>query len=183
MPVDFQEELDRNTFTGEHIDFDPCGRVTVNAAELSADVCYTPRFCVGNYSELGVFGIIGESTMEHFQQGVNVTGTMTIGGETITLNCRGIRDRTWGYRDEPKLWIDGVGFCATFEDFDFTAVRNVTSDGQAITDGFILSDDGALRLTQMRFTYDPILLRRAVLRFEDGSERTISRLSRQYTPV
>jgi hypothetical protein len=88
-----------------------------------------------------------------------------------------------GYRDEPKLWIDGVGFCATFEDFDFTAVRNLTSDGQAITDGFILSDDGALRLTQMRLTYDPILLRRAVLRFEDGSERTISRLSRQYTPV
>jgi hypothetical protein len=95
LPVDFQEELDRNTFTGEHIDFDPCGRVTVNAAELSADVRYTPRFCVGNYSELGVFGTIGESTMEHFQQGVNVTGTMTIGGETITLNCRGIRDRTW----------------------------------------------------------------------------------------
>jgi hypothetical protein len=181
--VELREELEPDSFRSESIDFDPRGRLVVEAEGFSAHLSYRPRFCHGDYTENAVLGTVRESTLKHYQQGMDVSGTVAIGDETMELECRGIRDRTFGYRDEPRQWIDGVGFCATFDDFDFTAIRNITSDGEAVTDGFILSDSGALRLTGMRFTYDPILLKHAALTFEDGTERTISRRSRQYCPL
>jgi hypothetical protein len=181
--TELEEELAPGSFESESIRFDPRGSLSVDAGDLTARIEYNPRFCVGDYTTNAVLGVVKESTLEHYQQGVNVAGELTIARETVEFACRGIRDRTFGYRDEPRQWIDGVGFCATFDDFDFTAIRNVTDDGNAITDGFILSEDGPRRLVEMTFVYDPILLHHADLKFEDGSRRTISRTGRQYCPI
>lgn len=181
--AEIQEPLEPGSFTSDSIEFDPCGKVIVDAPGISARIDYALRYCVADYTTNAVLGTVNESTLQHYQQGVDVTAAITLSGATSVTACRGVRDRTFGYRDEPRQWIEGVGFCATFDDFDFTAIRNVTSDGNAVTDGFILSDDGALRLTDLKFTFDPNMLLKADLTFEDGSERTISRVSRQYCPI
>ncbi|WP_370501069.1 hypothetical protein NWT09_12215 [Mycolicibacterium sp. jd] len=181
--VEIQEPLEPGSFTSDSIDFDPRGKVTVDGPGISATIDYTLRHCVGDYTTNAVLGTVKDSTLQHYQQGVDVVATITMNGTTTETVCRGMRDRTFGYRDEPKQWIEGVGFCVTTDDFYFTAIRNVTDDGNAVTDGFILSDDGALRLTDLTFTFDPIMLLKADLTFEDGSERTITQVSRQYCPI
>lgn len=181
--ADLMEPLDRGTFTSESIDFDPRGKARVEAPGFAMSLDYSLRFCVADYAEQGVLGTVKESTLKHYQQGVDVTGTITLDGKTTEVVARGIRDRTFGPRDEPRQWIEGVGFCGTFDDFDFTAICNVTADGERRTDGFVLSDDGALRLTDLQFTYDPCQLHHADLTFEDGSQRTITRVARQYCPI
>lgn len=177
------EGLDAGSFTSDSIHFDPAGQARVKAPGITAELTYTPRFVTGDYTDNAVLGVTDGSTLLHYQQGVDVTGHFEIEGKVIEVACAGFRDRTWGYRDEPKQWIDGYGFCVTTEDFDFTAIRNMGSDGDIVTDGFILSDEGALRLTDIAFTWDPIMLRRAALTFEDGSERTITNVDRQYIPI
>jgi hypothetical protein len=180
---ELMEPLEPGSFTSDSIDFDPRGRISVDAPDISVSLNYGLRFCVGDYTTNAVLGIVKESTLKHYQQGVDVTGTIGFDDTTTEIVCRGIRDRTFGYRDEPRQWIDGVGFCVSCDDFTFTGIRNITSDGNAVTDGFILTDDGALRLVDMKFTYDPCMLKDALLTFEDGSERTITKVSRQYCPI
>lgn len=36
----------------------------------------------------------------HYQQAIAATGTLSVGGQTWTLNARGVRDHSWG----PRLW-------------------------------------------------------------------------------
>lgn len=181
--IEIQEPLEPGSFTSKSIDFDPRGKATVDAPGISATIDYTLRHCVADYTTNAVLGAVKQSTLQHYQQGLDVTATITFDGVTTETVCRGIRDRTFGYRDEPRQWIEGVGFCVTTDDFDFTAIRNVTGDGNTVTDGFILSDEGALRLLDLKFTFDPNMLLKADLEFEDGSKRTISRVSRQYCPI
>jgi hypothetical protein len=177
------EPLDPGSFTSDSIDFDPRGRATVKADGVAAEFSYTPRFVAGNYTENAVLGSVEESTMSHYQQGVDVTASLDIGGTHLDLSCQGFRDRTWGYRDEPKQWIDGFGFCVTTDDFDFTCIRNMDNHENTVTDGFLLSAEGSLALTDIVFHYDPVMLHHADLTFTDGSERTITNVGRQYTPI
>lgn len=177
------QPLDAGTFDSDSISFDPRGHSQVKAPGVFAELNYTPRFVHADYTENAVLGVTEGSTLLHYQQGVDVTGHVEIDGRSIEIASPGFRDRTWGFRDEPKQWIDGYGFCVTTDKFDFTAIRNMGSDGEIVTDGFILSDDGALRLTDVAFTWDPIMLQKADMTFEDGSVRTITNVDRQYIPV
>lgn len=183
VATEIVEDLDPSSFTSESIHFDPRGHAQVKAPGVLAEITYTPRFVTADYTENDVLGAVQESTLLHYQQGVDVTGSFEIAGRSFELECRGFRDRTWGYRDEPKQWIDGFGFCVTTDDFDFTCIRNMGSDGTIVTEGFILAPDGATRLTDIAFSYDPIMLDYADLTFEDGVARRITNVGRHYTPV
>ncbi len=177
------EPLDAGSFRSDSIDFDPAGPATVKTGRINAELTYTPRFVPGNYTENAVLGTVQESTLNHYQQGVDVHGRFEIDGESFEITSPGFRDRTWGYRDEPKQWIDGYGFCVNADDFDFTCIRNMDPEHHAVTDGFLLSKDGSLSLTGIEFHWDPNMLDRAELTFADGSVRTITNRARQYTPV
>lgn len=177
------EPLEPGSFTSESIHFDPRGLATVKAEGVSAEIRYAPRFVPGDYTENAVLGSVQQVTLNHYQQGVEVTGSFDVGGESFELTTRGFRDRTWGYRDEPKQWIDGFGFCVTTEDFDFTCIRNMDNHENTVTDGFLLSAEGSLALSDIVFHWDPNMLDHADLTFADGSERTITNVNRQYTPI
>jgi hypothetical protein len=76
----------------------------------------------------------------HVDQLGHVTGTMTLHGETITVDCFAMRDRSWGLRrngPQPK-----VGYCyathSATEAFLAIAVERRGVDG--ITGGFLMRD-------------------------------------------
>ena len=72
-----------------------------------------------------------------------VTGTVTIGDETITVDCAGQRDHSWGVRDWwlfPWNWTSGH-----FADGSFVhAARSIIPDLEVFATGYTVAPDGTL---------------------------------------
>ena len=72
-----------------------------------------------------------------------VTGTVTIGDETIAVDCGGQRDHSWGVRDWwlfPWNWTSGA-----FADDTFVhAARSIIPDLDVFATGYTVDADGAL---------------------------------------
>jgi hypothetical protein len=80
----------------------------------------------------------------HFDQFGKITGEICLYGETIEVNCIGMRDRTWGIRpeDRPKQAAYVTG--AISADFNFLAVSSPLNGKDRITYGF-LNRNGQIR--------------------------------------
>ncbi len=72
-----------------------------------------------------------------------VTGTVTIGDETIAVDCGGQRDHSWGVRDWwlfPWNWTSGA-----FADGSFVhAARSIVPDLDIFATGYTVTPDGVL---------------------------------------
>lgn len=72
-----------------------------------------------------------------------VTGSVTIGGETMTVDCAGQRDHSWGVRDWwqfPWNWTSGH-----FDDGSFVhAARSIIPGLDLFATGYTVSPDGTL---------------------------------------
>ncbi|MEX0801195.1 MAG: hypothetical protein WD379_08260 [Dehalococcoidia bacterium] len=85
----------------------------------------------------------------HYTQAGRYEGSFTIGGETYS-GLVGMRDRSWGLRDMPRVpvwyWI-----AAQFKEFCISAWLWETTDGEVIhCDGAIVPEEGeALPITQI----------------------------------
>jgi hypothetical protein len=75
-----------------------------------------------------------------------VTGTVTIGDETLTVDCAGQRDHSWGVRDWwqfPWNWTSGY-----FDDGSFVhAARSIIPDLELFATGYTVDPGGTLTPT------------------------------------
>jgi len=140
--IEVIEDLDPASYKSESIEFDLAGRVTVDHPDLSLTLDLTPRLALADYSPGAVIPPMHGAPVMHYQQTVDLTGPCVIKGRETTLNATGIRDRTWGYRDESANIKEYFWFFATFEDFSLTAMRFFADDVPERTDGFLLTEDG-----------------------------------------
>lgn len=176
FPLEVVEPLDPGTFAGQSIVFGLDGRVTADRTDLSMDLRYRPRFTPTDYLASEVMGgLVQGAPLRHFEQGCDVTGTVTVEDRTFVIAGKGFRDRTWGYREESKQWTEWVTVWACFDTFDLTALKILQTSGATKTDGFVVDDAGQTRVTDVRYTYNGAgRLQWAELTLEDGTHRTVT---------
>jgi hypothetical protein len=84
----------------------------------------------------------------HFDQIGRVTGELVLHGETIAIDCLGVRDRTWGRRPEDRprqaAYVTGVASAT----HGFLAVTNAEAEPNPVAYGFLLRNGHTIRLTQ-----------------------------------
>ena len=76
----------------------------------------------------------------HIDQLCHVTGTMTLEGEDIDVDCIAMRDRSWGPRVDGKQPTVGYDYAATDADNAFLAVSVSRGGPHEITTGFNIRD-------------------------------------------
>lgn len=135
------EALEPHSFAGPSLSFDVVNNaVQVYAADLLGALELRPRFEFADYAASGIFpSLVGSGPMHHYQQGVSVVGEIRAGGRTISVNASGLRDRTWGFRDEALSMQEYVALVASFPDHTLTVMRILSADGSDRTEGYKLS--------------------------------------------
>ena len=169
--VEVVEELPPASFTGETIEFDLSGRIAVDHPELQLDAALTPRLQVADYTPGQVIPPMGGAPVHHYQVTVDLAGTCAVRGKTLDLNATGIRDRTWGYRDESVNITEYVWFFATFPDWSLTAMRFFAQDVPERTDGFLITEEGTHPIRAIGVVRDASgLCAEARFTLDDGEE-------------
>ncbi len=153
--------------------------------QLDIDLIFSKRFDVFNFDE----AVSNEGDrgfdVEHYEQGMNVMGTIIVDGKVKQVSCLGHRDHTWGYRDESGLagwhWVAVLGQESSW---NITRVKRVNhKDDQT---GFISDAEGSYLITgvevlgiERNSEGEPIITRYKVT-LENGDVRhvTASRFAR-----
>lgn len=144
------EELDPGSWASESISFDPDGRIEVNAPGLRAELDLSLRGRYADYSanEMVPALVEGEA-LHHYQGAVVVTGSVEVDGEQAEVDGVGMRDRTWGFRDESAAWPEYYGIVVDLGGRMLTIMKFATADGGQITDGFLLDDGEPVPATEI----------------------------------
>lgn len=174
--VEIIEDLEPGTFTSVSIDYGLDGRIAVRHPKLEADLVNTPLFTSADYSVGGVVPeLVPGKPLQHFQQGLEMKGTLRIDGAEITVNGHGMRDRTWGFRDEATMWVEYIGVVGVFGDSFISIMKFLGCNGNLKTDGFIIEEQGARSVSDMGVGRDAAgLFRLARLKDADGGNRLVT---------
>jgi hypothetical protein len=120
-------------------------------------------------------GLVNGKPLMHWEQGCDVRGSLATDRGECRIAGHGFRDRTWGYRNEGRQWVEYLTTWGVFPDFDLTAMEFVGADGKPVIDGFVNDAAGQRRVTGMDYTYDAAgLFKRVVLTLDGGDERIVS---------
>lgn len=173
VAAEIQEELEPGSFASESIDFGLGGRIRVRHRELELDVEMTPRGQIGDYSATGVIPLLeGRAPLQHLQQASLVTGTVTVADrsrESAHIDGVGLRDRTWGYRDESAAFREYVAVMLDVDDVMLTALKFQGVDGNLGVHGFLLGRDEVREAEELTVTRDAAgLLVGATVRLTGG---------------
>jgi hypothetical protein len=155
--IEMVEELAPCTFTGRQIDFGLDGRIRVIADDLLLDVRMSPRSPVADYSRGGVLSdLVPDEPLQHLQQAVQVDGEVAIRGrayQQATIHGRGLRDRTWGYRDESVSMHEFAFLMVGLPDRDISVIKFLHGDGSTKAHGFVLAQE-ATEFHALDLTWD-----------------------------
>ncbi|MCW3012691.1 MAG: hypothetical protein JWO90_3095 [Solirubrobacterales bacterium] len=144
------EEPAPGTWDTASITFDPEGHMEVRTAEVTAVLDMVPRGAACDYSTGGVVPeLVAGEPLQHFQGAILVTGAVEVHGEFSAVDGVGMRDRTWGFRDESAQFPEYYGIVVDLGGRLLTVMRFARTDGQVITDGFLVSEDGAVSVKQI----------------------------------
>lgn len=186
--VEIIEELERGTFSSDSIAFGLDGTITVDHPELTARLTNTPVHRAADYSVTGLIpDLVPGKPLQHFQQACRLTGTFEAAGTTYDVDGLGMRDRTWGFRDEAAQWAEYAGLVAVFDGTFVTAMKFLGTDGTLKADGFVIDADGSHAITDMGFRRTAAAqFLAAILTLADGSTRVVTltdRLAGFFVPM
>jgi hypothetical protein len=150
--VEIIEDLPVDSFTSDSISFGLDGTIVVEHPELKAFLGNAPLWTPADYSlnEL-IPPLVPGRPLQHFQQACTVRGTVTHSGGTREVDATGMRDRTWGFRDEAAQWIEYAGLVAVIDGAFLSAMKFLGADGTLRSDGYWVDDDGAVLITDIGF--------------------------------
>lgn len=109
-------------------------------ADLIFDGVMPPEPLTGTNSTFG--------KASHFDQLGRVTGTITLHGEEIAIDCIGMRDRSWGRRPENRPRQAAYVTGAAENEDGFLAVTSTTPTADPISFGFLRQGGKTLSLTE-----------------------------------
>jgi hypothetical protein len=111
--VEVVEPLDEGTFSSDNIHFGFDGHVRVDHQAVQADLVNAPLFVAADSASAGLIPpLVPGKPLEHFPQACTVVGSVTIDGVTVETSGHGMRNRTWGFRDESAQWTECAGLIA-----------------------------------------------------------------------
>lgn len=178
--VEVVEELPVGGFSSESIHFGLDGTVRVDHSSITLDVVNRPLFTPADFAANGsIPALVPGRPLQHYQQGTEVVGSVTVDGVRHEVDARGMRDRTWGFRDESSQWVEYIGVVGVFEDRFLTVLKFLGADGSLAADGFVIDSGGSVPLADLHVTRD------AAARFvscrldhRDGSASSVSTTGR-----
>lgn len=182
------EDLAPGSFASSSINFGLDGVITVRHPRLQADLVNAPLFVAADNAVGGVVPELVEGKpLQHFQQACEMTGTLVLDGEESPVQARGMRDRTWGFRDESAQWIEYAGLVAIIGDSFITVMKFLGADGTLRSDGFLIDTDRSRTITDVNFGRDAAgQFRLARIRDAEGGSRLVtvsSRLAGFFVPM
>lgn len=186
--VEVIEELKPGSFTGPTISFGLDGTITVDHPELTARLVNTPVHEPADYSTTDLIpALVPGKPLQHFQQACRLTGTFTAAGTRYDVDGLGMRDRTWGFRDESAQWAEYAGLVGVFDGVFVTAMKFLGTDGVLKADGFVIDGDGSHSVTGMGFRRTAAAqFLAATLTLDDGAQRVVTlteRLAGFFVPM
>lgn len=150
VAVEFAEELDPGTFTSASVEYDQSGhRIEVRHDEVTLELRMTPSLSIADYSTTDVIpALVPDHPLQHLQQRATVVGSVVLHGEggpseVKAFSGAGLRDRTWGYRDEGAAFSEYVAVMVDFGESFVTAMKFKGVDGSIRMNGFELFADRA----------------------------------------
>ncbi|MGW1742451.1 hypothetical protein ACWCPQ_27010 [Nocardia sp. NPDC001965] len=176
--IEIVEPLGEDTFSGEVVDFDPVGRVTVDHPAIRIELVGTPLFAVADYAPNPLLSVPGRPGGRR-QQACAVEGVVRLDGDVIAAVGHGVRDRSWGFRSAVANGVEFVTVCAVDSSRCVCATKYRAPDGALWVDGFVIDGQGATAVTGIDVTRDAAAqFRRARLTRADGVVHTLSTRSR-----
>jgi hypothetical protein len=165
------ETLDPGTYTSPSISFDLDDRIVVTSDRLQAEITMAPRFSVAEFDGRAMPSLLADEPLRHYQQAAAVAGRVRIGDLTHDVRGEGLRDRTWGYRDESANFVEYVSMVGVFPTYAVTCMRFRRPDGSDVVEGFRMNvGDPADEIIAMPVTWSASgLLVECELGFADGS--------------
>ncbi len=126
-------------FRSERVRAHLSGQIVAAGTEFGVDLRYEPlRSTKADYTPGGVLpSLQGTKPLQHFQQSARITGSITVDGNTRAINGCGVRDRTWGFRDEAASWTEYYACFAIFDDFDIAVMKYLSPHLGARVDGHL----------------------------------------------
>lgn len=186
--VEVIEELRPGTFSSDSISFGLDGTITVEHPDLRARLTNTPVHQPADYSVNDLIpALVPGKPLQHFQQACHLTGAFEADGTTHHVNGFGMRDRTWGFRDEAAQWAEYAGLVAVFDGVFVTAMKFLGTDGVLKADGFVIDGAGSHSVREIGFRRTAAAqFLAATLTLEDGSVRVVTltdRLAGFFVPM
>jgi hypothetical protein len=182
------EEPAAGTFDTASIAFDLDSTYTVEGDGLQGTITAQPHHALADYNTGMLPELVEGQPLEHYQRAARVRGTFTIDGTTVELDGFGLRDRTWGYRDESVSFTEYIGLMAVFDDYTIACMTFMGPDGEPKTDGFLLGENGNVtHISGQRITRDASgLYAGGAFALDDGAEiavRTFRRPAGFWVPM
>jgi hypothetical protein len=182
------EDLPPGSFTSASIEFGLNGVITVRHPRLRADLVNTPLFAAADYSVGGVVPeLVPGKPLQHFQQACELTGTLLLDGAKSSVQACGMRDRTWGFREESAQWIEYAGLVSVIGDTFITVMKFLGADGTLRSDGFLIDANRSRTIADVTFGRNSAgQFRLARLRDTEGGARLVtlsSRLAGFFVPM
>lgn len=178
--VEIIEELEPGTFASRSIEFGLDGTITVDHPDLRASLVNSPLHTPADYSTTDLIpALVPGKPLQHFQQACRISGTFASGGDVVEVDGTGMRDRTWGFRDESGQWAEYAGLVAVFDDTFITAMKFLSLDGTLRVDGFLIDGTGSHAITEVAFRRTAAAqFLKGTLTLDDGSVRIVSMTER-----
>lgn len=179
--VEIVEPLGEGTFSSDSIDFGLDGQVRVNHSSVRAEFANAPLFVPADYATNDLIPpLVPGKPLQHFQQACTVVGNMTLDGATVQINGYGMRDRTWGFRDEAAQWVEYAGLIAADESSFITVIKFLGADGTLAADGFVIDGERSTSVAGATFARNAAAQYLwARLELADDSTRKVSLHNRQ----
>jgi hypothetical protein len=179
--VEIIEPLSEGAFSSDSIHFGLDGRVRVDHSSVRAEFVNAPLFVPADYATIDLIPpLVPGKPLQHFQQGCTIVGSVTIDGATVETNGYGMRDRTWGFRDESAQWVEYAVLNATDNSSFITALKFLGADGTLTAGGFVIDADRSTSITAITFARNAAAQYLwARLELADGSTRKVSLQNRQ----
>ncbi|EHB56496.1 hypothetical protein MycrhDRAFT_3690 [Mycolicibacterium rhodesiae JS60] len=151
------EPVESGTVSSESITFDFGDRFSVDSDSITGELIWTPQFALADYTGEKApagFEFDAKVPLAHYQRAATVAGRLTIRGVEYAIDGAGVRDRTWGFRDESINLRETIGFFWTFPDYAISAFRVMLNDGSEVLQGYRMKSDSVDLVKSFSITRD-----------------------------
>jgi hypothetical protein len=150
--IEVIEELPIGSFDSESISFGLDGTITVDHPDVSARLGNAPLWTPADFSLNDLIPpLVPGKPLQHFQQACTLKGTIDSGGRSWTVDATGMRDRTWGFRDESAQWLEYAGLVCVIDSTFVSAMKFLGTNGDLRSDGYWVDGSGAVLITDIKF--------------------------------
>ena len=171
------ESVEPGTVSSKSITFDFGDRFMVDGPTLSGELVWSPRFALADYTgdrAPAGFEYDVKEPLAHYQRAAAVTGNLRVADTDYKVQGEGVRDRTWGFRDESLNLRETIGFFWVFPDYAISAFRVMLTNGTEKLQGYRLTSAGADPVERFSIRRDAMgLFAGTEIGFEDGSSTDV----------